>query len=156
MTLEAYGRDARQFLDFLAERFGAPPTIADFVDLAPADLRAFLARRRAEGDRRALAAARALGAALAGAAPRARGRRPRLGLGACARRGRRAACPARCALADAKAVATTAPRDGEARDPWILARDAAVLALCYGAGLRISEALSIRRARCADRRRRRR
>ena len=36
-------------------------------------------------------------------------------------------------------------RDGEARDPWILARDAAVLALLYGAGLRISEALSIRR-----------
>ena len=48
--------------------------------------------------------------------------------------------------ADARAVATTAPREGEAREPWVLARDAAVLALCYGAGLRISEALSIRRA----------
>jgi integrase/recombinase XerC len=36
-------------------------------------------------------------------------------------------------------------RDGEARDPWILARDAAVIALLYGAGLRIAEALSIRR-----------
>ncbi len=47
---------------------------------------------------------------------------------------------------DAKVVATTAPREGEAREQWILARDAAVLALCYGAGLRISEALSIRRA----------
>jgi integrase/recombinase XerC len=47
---------------------------------------------------------------------------------------------------DACAVATTAPREGEAREPWVLARDAAVLALCYGAGLRISEALSIRRA----------
>ncbi len=43
-------------------------------------------------------------------------------------------------------MATTAPREGEAREPWVLARDAAVLALCYGAGLRISEALSIRRA----------
>ena len=47
---------------------------------------------------------------------------------------------------DARAVTTTAPREGEAREPWVLARDAAVLALCYGAGLRISEALSIRRA----------
>ena len=42
-------------------------------------------------------------------------------------------------------MTTTSLREGEARDPWILARDAAVLALCYGAGLRISEALSIRR-----------
>ncbi|MGB3583752.1 MAG: site-specific integrase, partial [Roseiarcus sp.] len=48
-TIEAYERDARQFLAFLAERFGAPPGIADFTDCAPADLRAFLARRRAEG-----------------------------------------------------------------------------------------------------------
>ena len=48
-TIEAYGRDARQFLAFLGERFGAPPAIADFTDCAPGDLRAFLARRRAEG-----------------------------------------------------------------------------------------------------------
>ena len=48
-TIEAYGRDARQFLAFLETRFGAPPGIADFADLAPGDLRAFLARRRAEG-----------------------------------------------------------------------------------------------------------
>ncbi len=40
-------------------------------------------------------------------------------------------------------MTTTALREGEAREPWVLARDAAVLALCYGAGLRISEALSI-------------
>ena len=43
-------------------------------------------------------------------------------------------------------MTTTALREGEEREPWVLARDAAVLALCYGAGLRISEALSIRRA----------
>src|SRR5207244_7056016 len=33
----------------------------------------------------------------------------------------------------------------EAREPWVLARDAAVLALLYGSGLRISEALGIKR-----------
>src|SRR5258708_29231121 len=48
-TIEAYGRDARQFLAFLVKRFGAPPTISDFTDCAPGDLRAFLAQRRAEG-----------------------------------------------------------------------------------------------------------
>src|SRR5208283_5629838 len=48
-TIEAYRRDARQFLAFLGELFGAPPGIVDFTDCAPGDLRAFLARRRAEG-----------------------------------------------------------------------------------------------------------
>ena len=48
-TIEAYGRDARQFLAFLGKRFGAPPGVADFTDCAPGDLRAFLAQRRAEG-----------------------------------------------------------------------------------------------------------
>jgi integrase/recombinase XerC len=37
-------------------------------------------------------------------------------------------------------------RAGENREPWILARDAAVLALLYGSGLRISEALGLKRA----------
>ena len=36
-------------------------------------------------------------------------------------------------------------RAGEEREPWILARDAAVLALLYGSGLRISEALGLTR-----------
>ena len=36
-------------------------------------------------------------------------------------------------------------REGEAREKWIIARDAAVLALLYGSGLRISEALGLKR-----------
>jgi integrase/recombinase XerC len=45
----------------------------------------------------------------------------------------------------ARAVADPASRAGEEREPWVLARDAAVLALLYGSGLRISEALGILR-----------
>jgi integrase/recombinase XerC len=47
---------------------------------------------------------------------------------------------------EAIALAGTEARAGENREPWILARDAAVLALLYGSGLRISEALGLRRA----------
>jgi integrase/recombinase XerC len=43
------------------------------------------------------------------------------------------------------ALTDTAIRAGEEREPWVLARDAAVLALLYGAGLRISEALGLTR-----------
>ena len=48
-------------------------------------------------------------------------------------------------VAAAKQVADADLRAGEERDPWVLARDAAVLALLYGSGLRISEALGLKR-----------
>ena len=48
-------------------------------------------------------------------------------------------------IAAAKRFTDTELRAGEARAPWIIARDAAVLALLYGSGLRISEALSLTR-----------
>jgi integrase/recombinase XerC len=53
--------------------------------------------------------------------------------------------PKPLAVAEAKRVVETDSRAGEEREPWILARDAAVLALLYGSGLRISEALSLKR-----------
>jgi integrase/recombinase XerC len=145
-TIEAYGRDARQFLSFLERRFGAPPTIGDFTDLAPADLRAFLAQRRGEAIearslQRALSALKSLARHIA----RETGQTAAaLGAMRGPKAGRR--LPRPLSPPDAKAMTTTSLREGEAREPWILARDAAVLALCYGAGLRISEALSIRRA----------
>ena len=48
-------------------------------------------------------------------------------------------------IAAAKQVSDADLRAGEERDPWVLARDAAVLALLYGSGLRISEALGLKR-----------
>jgi integrase/recombinase XerC len=144
-TVEAYGRDLRQFLAFLAERKGSAPTIADFASVAPAELRAFLARRRAEEVQsrslmRALAGLRSFARFLerAGEA-RASAffalRAPRIAR----------SLPKPISPTDARAMADTETRAGEEREPWILARDAAVIALLYGAGLRIAEALSIRR-----------
>lgn len=140
-TLEAYGRDIRQWLAFTAEHLGGPPTLADIADLRPADLRAFLARRRRDGagDRtaaRALAAIRSLSRHLErhhginGAAIRAlAGPRLKPGL------------PKPLSVADAARVTDLAGED--AVEPWIAARDAAVMLLLYGAGLRIGEALTL-------------
>jgi integrase/recombinase XerC len=53
--------------------------------------------------------------------------------------------PKPLAIAAAKRISDTELRAGEEREPWIIARDAAVLALLYGSGLRISEALGLKR-----------
>jgi len=55
--------------------------------------------------------------------------------------------PKPLAIAAAKRVPDIELRAGEEREPWILARDAAVLALLYGSGLRISEALGLNRGK---------
>jgi integrase/recombinase XerC len=144
-TVEAYGRDLRQFLAFLTHHLGEPPTIAGILALKPLDIRAFLAARRGErvGSRslmRQLAALRSFarhlereghGTASAFAAIRT----PKMDK----------TLPRPLSPASAVAVTEVETRAGESRKPWILARDAAVLALLYGSGLRISEALGIAR-----------
>src|SRR5262245_63259975 len=48
-TVDAYARDASQFLAFLAEHLGGKVTLSRLMKLLPADVRAFLASRRADG-----------------------------------------------------------------------------------------------------------
>ncbi|MGC2223195.1 MAG: site-specific integrase, partial [Methylocella sp.] len=48
-TATSYARDLRQFLRFAQAHFGAPASLATFANLAPSDLRAFLAARRGLG-----------------------------------------------------------------------------------------------------------
>jgi integrase/recombinase XerC len=145
-TLEAYQRDAGQFLGFLAEHLGGAPSLKQLAKIAPQDVRAFMASRRAAG-----IGGRSLMRNLAGARSFARflernGKGKVAALAAV--RGPKVAktLPKPLALAGAKRMTDADERLGEERAPWIFARDAAALALLYGSGLRISEALGLRRS----------
>jgi integrase/recombinase XerC len=141
-TVEAYERDSRQFLQFLTGHNGGPPGLSDIKELRSADLRGFLAHRRTGG-----AGARTLGRGLAGIRSLLRFLERR-GLanaaGATALRAPRQpkSLPKPLTAADAKRVVSFSEQLAE--EPWIAARNAAVLTLLYGSGLRISEALAIK------------
>ena len=145
-TLEAYQRDVLQFLAFLAKHLGGAPSLKELAALTPADVRAFLAARRADaiGSRslmRSLAGLRAFaryleknGKGKVGALAAVRA--PKIGK----------TLPRPLAADAAKSMADPDIAAGDGREPWIHARDAAVLGLLYGCGLRISEALGLKRA----------
>jgi integrase/recombinase XerC len=144
-TLEAYRRDVAQFLAFLAEHLGGPPSLKRLAKLAPADVRAFLAARRADG-----IGGRSLMRSLAGMRSFARflerEGKGRLDALMAVRAPKLAKpLPKPVAAGAATRLADADLRAGEEREPWVLARDAAVLALLYGSGLRISEALGLSR-----------
>jgi integrase/recombinase XerC len=149
-TLEAYARDAGQFLSFLAAHLGGAPGLKQLAKLTPADVRAFMAARRADG-----ASSRSLMRGLAGARSFARflernGKGKVAALTAVRAPKVAKTLPKPLTANAAKRMTDAELRAGEAREPWILARDAAVLALLYGAGLRISEALGLKRKQFAD------
>ena len=144
-TLEAYERDVGQFLGFLAEHMGGAPSLKQLAKITPADVRAFMAARRSAG-----AGNRTLMRGLAGARSFARylerDGKGKVGALAAIRTPKLPrSLPKPLAIIDAKRVADVELRAGEAREPWVIARDAAVLGLLYGSGLRIAEALSLRR-----------
>jgi integrase/recombinase XerC len=140
-TLDAYERDTRQFLTFMTGHLGGPATLADIEALRPADLRAFLAARRKQGS-----GARSLGRNLAGLRSLLR-YLERKGLVNAAAAGavRSPKQPKSLPkpLSDRQAVAVVSDEAQLHDEPWIAARDAAVMTLLYGCGLRISEALGL-------------
>ncbi len=145
-TLEAYERDVGQFLRFMAEHLGGPPSLKTLARITPADVRAFMASRRADG-----AGNRTLMRSLAGARSFVRflerngkGKVAALAAIRAPKAGR--TLPKPLAASVAKQITDIDLRAGEDRETWILARDAAVLALLYGSGLRISEALGLKRS----------
>src|SRR5436190_1225464 len=128
-TVEAYSRDVRQFLAFLSEHLGRRVSLAALKSLAPADVRGFMAARRADG-----IGGRSLMRSLAGVRSFARflekNGKGKVGALAAVRTPRIAkTLPKPLAIAAAKRVTDTESRAGEDRELWILARDAAVLAL---------------------------
>lgn len=140
-TLDAYNRDLAAFLDFLTEHLGALPDTATLAGLTPADFRAWLARRAADGLARS-STARAL--ATIRNFFRWAGRNGVLenaALGAVRTPKQLHPVPKALSAREAReAVATVAEMSDK---PWIGKRDTAVLLLLYGAGLRIGEALSL-------------
>ena len=144
-TLDAYRRDVSQFLSFLTDHLGCAPTLKQLAKLTPADIRAFMAARRNEG-----AGNRSLMRTLAGCRSFARflernGKGKVAALAAVRTPKLPRTLPKPLAISAATKIADTDLRKGEEREPWIIARDAAVLALLYGCGLRISEALGLKR-----------
>ncbi len=109
-------------------------------------MRAFLAARRAQG-----IGSRSLMRTLAGTRAFARflerSGKGKVGALAAVRAPKIAkTLPRPLTAAAAKRMADPDVAAGDEREPWIHARDAAVLALLYGSGLRISEALGLKRA----------
>jgi integrase/recombinase XerC len=144
-TVEAYERDVRQFLGFLAKHLGGRPTLSELAKLTPQDVRAFMAARRGDG-----IGGRSLMRALAGVRSFARflerNGKGKVGALAAVRAPKMPkTLPKPLAIVSAKRVTDADERAGEDREQWVLARDAAVLALLYGSGLRISEALGLAR-----------
>ncbi|HEX8468158.1 MAG TPA: tyrosine recombinase XerC [Allosphingosinicella sp.] len=139
-TVRAYTATAHRLISFLAEHLGGAVDGPALAGLEPKDLRAFLAYRRAEGlgnssAARELSAVRsflAFASAERGgesSLPRLKGpRRPR-------------SVPRPVAPDDVLTLASEAGED--ASEPWIAARDQAVLLLLYGSGLRVAEALGL-------------
>ena len=141
LTLDAYERDTRQFFQFLTGHCGGPPGISDIKELRTADLRAYLAWRRSSG-----AGARTLGRGLAGVRSflrflERRGLANAAGAAALRAPKQPKSLPKPLTAADAKRVVSSGEQLAE--EPWIAARNAAVLTLLYGSGLRISEALGL-------------
>lgn len=140
-TVDAYCRDLDGWLTFLTAHLGAAPALSDLAALSSADWRAWLADRRRDGVgprtlQRSLSAARTF----FGYARRRWGlENPALGMVEAPQSPRRKPRP----VSEQAAKALIAEAEQAGAEPWVGARDAAVLSLLYGCGLRISEALAL-------------
>ena len=139
-TVRAYVATAHRLIGFLGQHLGGLVDSKALHGLGAADLRAFLASRRAEGLGNS-SAARELSAvrgflAFAAADNRKSSNIPRI-------RGPKIPRSVPRPVSPQEAIALAEDVSEDESKPWIAARNFAVLMLLYGAGLRISEALGI-------------
>ena len=140
-TLDAYRRDVSAFLSFMSVHWGGPAGVAALDGITTSDMRSWMASER-RGGLSGRSLARRLSAVKsffrwlnethgveAPAVSATRGPKVSVGL------------PRPLSISDAATV--SAAETGNEMPDWVQARDAAVLTLLYGSGLRISEALSL-------------
>jgi integrase/recombinase XerC len=131
--VRAYVATAERLVEFLTEHQGGPP---DLAKVEASDLRAFLARRRMDGignvsTARELSAVRGFLKFAGGedAVPRLKGPRVQKGVPR--------------PISPDEAIALAEDVAEQSTEPWMSARDWALLLLLYGAGLRVAEALAL-------------
>lgn len=142
-TLDGYGRDLAAFLGFLSDHLGGEPRLADLAVLKPADFRSFLAKRSSEGLGRT-SMARAMSSLRSFFRYLDRNlqiHNPALGTVRTPRPPRSLPKP----LAADEAMETIDSAADLQDEPWMAARDTALLTLLYGCGLRLGEALAMNR-----------
>lgn len=143
-SLAAYDHDLGTFLAFLARHLGGPAAPRDLSGLGPADFRAWLAERAMAGlskasTARALSVVRGFFRFL-----ERRGAVSNAAVGGV--RGPRVPRSVPKALTVGEAADALESVGDLEDEPWVAARDAAVVALLYGCGLRIGEAVGLDRS----------
>ena len=140
-TLRAYSATLHRFLAHTAEAQGRPADLALLHSLTAADIRGFLASRRTEGLANTSAARELSGLRTFSSWLADRHDAPIGGLDGVTSPKVKKGLPRPISPTDARALADTTGEYHE--EPWLQARDTAILLLLYGAGLRIGEALSL-------------
>ncbi|MBT5917453.1 MAG: tyrosine recombinase XerC [Alphaproteobacteria bacterium] len=141
-TVDAYLRDVATFLDFISDHQGQEVSLDVLTRLKPFDFRAWLARRKNEGlGNASLGRAMSSVKSLYRFLERTRDSFHNPAINAVRTPKRAPPVPKPLSVSEAQ---WTIDMAGALQDePWIAARDVALLTLLYGCGLRISEALGL-------------